>query len=421
MHNELTLVDKILAPFRQSKMFSMLILGYSSGLPLMLTASSLLLWYKDSGIDTRNITFLTLIAIPYTFKYLWAPLLDKISIPILGRRKGWILLTQIALIFLIASMSRFSPASSPFLIAFIGFLICFVSATQDIAINAYQTEILNESERALGSAIAVMGYRIGMIVTGSIVLIIADKLNDNWNLTWLMILPFFIICPLYTLILKETKQIDTPKLFTEAFTVPFIEFFTRKGISTAIIILMIIIVYKLADAMAFSLNTIFFANIGFDKTTIAISYKTFSLAATISGLVFGGLIAKKIGVYKSFLYFSILMACANLMYVALALVGKNYYFMVGSVAIEYFCGAMGTAILVAMIMSLINLKFSATQFAILSSIDSLGRVLVGPLAGYVQAYYNWSGLFLFSFMIGMIVSLFIYIFRQRIKEMANLI
>ncbi len=421
MHNELTLVDKILAPFRQSKMFSMLILGYSSGLPLMLTASSLLLWYKDSGIDTRNITFLTLIAIPYTFKYLWAPLLDKISIPILGRRKGWILLTQIALIFLIASMSRFSPASSPFLIAFIGFLICFVSATQDIAINAYQTEILNESERALGSAIAVMGYRIGMIVTGSIVLIIADKLNDNWNLTWLMILPFFIICPLYTLILKETKQIDTPKLFTEAFTVPFIEFFTRKGISTAIIILMIIIVYKLADAMAFSLNTIFFANMGFDKTTIAISYKTFSLAATISGLVFGGLIAKKIGVYKSFLYFSILMACANLMYVALALVGKNYYFMVGSVAIEYFCGAMGTAILVAMIMSLINLKFSATQFAILSSIDSLGRVLVGPLAGYVQAYYNWSGLFLFSFMIGMIVSLFIYIFRQRIKEMANLI
>ncbi|MFT5951015.1 MAG: PAT family beta-lactamase induction signal transducer AmpG, partial [Francisella sp.] len=137
-------------------------------------------------------------------------------------------------------------------------------------------------------------------------------------------------------------------------------------------------------------------------------------------LVFGGLVAKKIGVYKSFLYFSIIMACANLMYVALAIVGKNYYLMVSSVAVEYFCGAMGTAILVAMIMSLVNLKFSATQFAILSSIDSLGRVLVGPLAGYIQTHYNWSGLFIFSFLIGMVVSLFIYIFRQIIKETARL-
>lgn len=421
MHSELTLVDKILAPFRQSKMFSMLILGYASGLPLMLTASSLLLWYKDSGIDTQNISLLTLIAVPYTFKYLWAPFLDKVNIPWLGRRKGWILLTQVSLILLIALMSRFSPADTPFLIAFIGFLICFVSATQDIAINAYQTEILNESERALGNAIAVMGYRIGMIVTGSIVLLIADKLNDNWNLTWLMILPFFMICPLYTLLLKETGQYDRPKSFKEAFTTPFIEFFTRKGVTTAIIILLIIIVYKLADAIAFSLNTIFFVDIGFDKTTIAISYKAFSLAATISGLIFGGLIAKKIGVYKSFLYFSIIMACANLMYVALAIVGKNYYLMVSSVAIEYFCGAMGTAILVAMIMSLVNLKFSATQFAILSSIDSLGRVLVGPLAGYIQSYYSWSGLFIFSFMVGIVVSLFIYFFKEKIKAMARLI
>lgn len=421
MYTELTLMDKILAPFRQSKMFSMLILGYASGLPLMLTASSLLLWYKDSGIDTQSISLLTLIAIPYTFKYLWAPFLDKIKIPGLGRRKGWILLTQISLILLIALMSRFSPANHPFFIAFIGFLICFVSATQDIAINAYQTEVLEESERALGNAIAVMGYRIGMIVTGSIALIIADRLNNNWNLTWLMILPFFIICQLYTLILKETKQSDSPKSFKEAFTVPFIEFFTRKGVTTAAIILTIIVVYKLADAIAFSLNTIFFVDIGFDKTTIALSYKAFSLVATISGLVFGGLVAKKIGVYKSFLYFSIIMACANLMYVALAIVGKNYYLMVSSVAVEYFCGAMGTAILVAMIMSLVNLKFSATQFAILSSIDSLGRVLVGPLAGYMQTNYNWEGLFIFSFIIGMVVSLFIYIFRQRIKEMAKLI
>lgn len=456
MNNSLTFSDKLVAPFKQPKMFTMLILGYASGLPLMLTASSLLLWYKDSGINIQNISFLTLIAIPYTFKYLWAPFLDKINILGIGRRKGWILTTQISLIVLIALMSQLSPAAQPFMIAFIGFLICFTSATQDIAINAYQTEVLNEREKALGNAIAVMGYRIAMLVTGSLVLIFADYysggaepieictpklteyygsnvlftnidivstqklISNSWSLALITILAFFIICPLYCLFLKEPSSVKTPKSFKEAFTQPFIEFFKRQGIKTAIIILLIIIGYKLADAIAFSLNTVFFADLGFDKTTIAVSYKAFSLAATLIGLIVGGLIARKIGIYKSFLFFSIIMASANLMYVLLAIVGKNYYLMVSSVAVEYFCGAMGTAILVAMIMSLVNIKFSATQFAVLSSIDSLGRVLVGPFAGYVQSHYKWEGLFIASFIIGILISTIIYIFRQRIKLMANI-
>lgn len=412
--------QKILAPFRQSKMFSMLILGYASGFPLMLTASSLFLWYKDNGVETKDIGFLTLIAIPYTFKYLWAPLLDRVKIVGFGRRKGWILLTQIILILLIALMSMFSPANSPIIIALIGLAICFTSATQDIAINAYQTETLTESEKALGNSIAVMGYRVGMLVTGSLVLIIVDKLNNNWNLAWLMIIPFFAICPLYTLLLKENENTERPKSFVEAFTSSISEFFTRDKISSALIILAIIITYKLADAIAFSLNSVFFIDLGFDKTTIAVSYKAFALFASLSGLVVGGLIAKKIGIYKSFLLFSIVMACANLMYVLLAIVGKNYYLMVSSVAVEYFCGAMGTAILVAMIMSLVNVKFSATQFAVLSSIDSLGRVLVGPLAGSIQGSYGWEGLFFFSFLVGIFISTLILIFRDKIKRMANL-
>ncbi|MED7819041.1 MULTISPECIES: AmpG family muropeptide MFS transporter [unclassified Francisella] len=420
MANKPTLVEKLTAPFKQAKMFSMFILGYASGFPLMLTASSLFLWYKDNGIETKDIGFLTLIAIPYTFKYLWAPLLDKIKIPKLGRRKGWILLTQIVLILLIAAMSRFSPANSPFIIAFIGFLICLTSATQDIAINAYQTEVLTESERALGNAVAVMGYRIGMLVTGSIVLIIVQQLNNNWNLAWLTMILFFIICPLYTLILKESECKESPNSFKDAYILPFIEFFTRQGFYTAFIIIIIIIAYKLADAIAFSLNSLFFVDLGFDKTTIAIAYKAFALIPSLVGLVVGGLIAKKIGVYKSFLYFSIIMACANLTYALLAIVGKNYFLMVSSVAVEYFCGAMGTAILVAMIMSLVNVKFSATQFAILSSIDSLGRVLIGPIAGYIQSLYNWEGLFIFSFIVGIIVSIVIYLFKEKIKLMANL-
>ena len=419
MNSSPSLIEKLTAPFKEAKMFTMLILGYASGLPLMLTASSLFLWYKDNGIETRDIAFLTLIAIPYTFKYLWAPFLDKVKIPRLERRKGWILLTQVLLVILIAIMSRFSPANSPLIIAFIGFLICFVSATQDIAINAYQTEVLLEHERALGNAIAVMGYRIGMLVTGSLVLIIVDRLNNNWNLAWLMITPFFIICPLYTLLIKESQYQEAPKSFRDAFVLPFVEFFKRQGLNTAIIIIIILISYKLADAIAFSLNSIFFIDLGFSKTTIAVSYKVLSLFASLGGLVVGGLITKQIGVYKSFLYFSIIMACANLTYVLLAIVGKNYYLMIISVSVEYFCGAMGTATLLAMIMSIVNVKFSATQFAILSSIDSLARVFVGP-AGYIQAHYRWEGLFIFSFIVGMFISLLIFIFRTRIKLMANL-
>ncbi|QIV96746.1 PAT family beta-lactamase induction signal transducer AmpG [Allofrancisella inopinata] len=462
MNKSPTILEKLIAPFKQSKMFSMLILGYASGLPLMLTASSLFLWYKDNNIQIKDIGFLTLIAIPYTFKYLWAPILDKVSIKGFSRRKGWIFITQVILILLIALMSRFSPANYPLVIAFIGFLICLTSATQDIAINAYQTEVLSESERALGNAVAVMGYRIGMLITGSILLILVDSFNRGYNLDqlcltplqvttlmnsshllgslilvssndnilhiinsgWgnalLIILAFFMLCPIFTLFLKEDTKIIAPRTFKEAFINPFIEFVTRKGFKPALTILAILIAYKLADAIAFSLNSVFFVDLGFEKTTIAVSYKAMSLVFTILGLIFGGLVAKKIGVYKSFLYFSIIMACANLMYVILAIVGKSYSLMVASVAVEYFCGAMGTAILVAMIMSLVNVKFSATQFAILSSIDSLGRVLVGPLAGYIQYYYSWSGLFIFSFIIGIIVSLVIYISKNQIKAMANL-
>lgn len=439
--NKTSFSAKILAISRNSKMFCMFMLGYSSGLPLMLTASSLLLWYKDFNIEIKDISLLTLVAIPYTIKYLWAPILDKVTIRGLGRRKGWILICQAALIVLIALMSQFSPASSPLIIAVIAFGICFVSATQDIAINAYQTEVLTEHERALGNSIAVMGYRVGMLITGSIVLILADKfthgykladatinaqmgidiLNHGWSNAWLCILIFFTIPLIYTFFIKESEHINPLKTFTEAFTQPFIEFFTRKGFSVALIIIAMLIAYKLADAIAFSLNSVFFVDLGFSKTTIAVSYKALSMIFTILGLLVGGLIAKRVGIYRSFLYFSIAMAFANLTYVALALVGKNYYLMVCSVSVEYFCGAMSTAILVAMITSLVNVRFSATQFAILSSIDSIGRVIVGPLAGSVQSACNWEGLFIFSFIIGLVVSAFIILFKKQIKEMANLV
>ena len=188
----------------------------------------------------------------------------------------------------------------------------------------------------------------------------------------------------------------------------------------ATVMLVIIIFYKFGDALAFSLNTVFFSSLGFDKATIAVSFKFNALIFTLIGIVIGGMLAKGFGIFRTFLAFSFLMACANLMYLWLALVGKSYTLMVASVAVEYLAGAMGTALLVAMIMSLVNKRFSATQFAVLSSIDSLGRVFVGPLAGNIQQFYGWPMLFFASFVIGIIVSIFIWLFRKQIISMANL-
>ena len=421
MNNKISLYkSNFLNIFKNSKMFTMLVLGYSSGFPLMLTASSLFIWYKDNDIDIKSIGMLTLVSLPYSIKWLWSPILDKIAFQKLGRRKGWIFIAQIFIIFLILLMSYFSPNKNPILIAFIAFLICFFSATQDIAINAYQIETLTETEKTLGNSIYVMGYRLAMLVTGSLILIIVQLLNNNWHLSLIFITLFFTPPTIFTLFIKENNIYKKPKTFKNAFTLPFLEFFTRKGISIALITLIIVILYKLSDAIAFSLNSLFFLDLGFSKIDIAVSYKTTSLIFTILGLLCGGFIAKKIGIFKSFIYFSLIMAFANLTYAILAIIGKNYFLMIISTAIEYFCGAMGTAILIAMIMSLVNTSFSATQFAILSSIDSIGRVFVGPLTGTIQQNYGWFYLFIFSFIIGIIVSLLIFTFRKQIKDMANL-
>ncbi|WP_420810630.1 AmpG family muropeptide MFS transporter [Fastidiosibacter lacustris] len=413
-------IDSIKGILTSRKMLVMFLLGYSSGLPLMLTASSLLLWYKEAGISIQDIGLLSLVAIPYTIKYLWSPVIDRISFKYLGRRKGWILLMQLILIFCVFLLSQFSPSSSPVMIAIIALAICFFSATQDIAINAYQTEILNEDERALGSSVSVLGYRVAMMVTGALLLIIVEYFDNNWNKGMQALIPFFTIGLLGTLLAKEAKVTNQPKTFVDAVILPFYDFFTRRGIWVATVMLLIIVFYKFSDALAFSLNTVFFSELGFDKTTIAVSYKFNALIFTFIGLVLGGMLAKGFGLFRTFLWLSVLMATANLMYMWLALIGKSYYLMVLSVAIEYMIGAMGTAVLVAMIMSLVNKSFSATQFAVLSSIDSLGRVLVGPMAGWIQTHWGWSALFFVSFAIGIAIAFGIWRARRQIMLMANL-
>jgi len=412
-------VDSVFYIFKSRKMLVMFILGYSSGIPIMLTASSLLLWFKDSGIDIKSIALLSLVGTPYVFKYMWSPVVDRYSLKAIGRRKSWILAMQILISLFTLTFTFLSPEKSPFLIAFIAFIISFCSATQDIAINAYQVELLEEKERAIGNSVSVLGYRVAMLVTGGGLLVLVQH-SGGWNNAFIWIIPFIVLGMVGTFLAKEENNQEAPKTIQDAVIFPITEFFSRTGLKKVLIILIILILYKFGDQLSFSLNSVFFRDLGFSLDKIAIAYKTNALVASLSGLIIGSIIAAKIGIYRGFIIFSLLMSLANIMYFLLVILGKNFYFMFFSVSIEYFIGAMGTATLVAVEMSLVNKKFSATQFALFSSIDSIGRVAIAPLAAQIQTIFGWEGVFLSSLMIGLVVTVIIFITRKPIMKIANL-
>ena len=401
-------------------MLTMFLLGFSSGLPIMLVGSTFTIWYTKYNISVESIGLLSLITFPYTIKFLWSPIIDRYALPFFNRRKSWIFLTQILLIFFIFLLSILQPNQHPFIIALVGLFVSIASATQDIAFNAYQVEVLDENERAIGASISSLGYRLAMFCMSTIILFIVAA--SNWHIAFLIMSSFMLIGIIGTLIAPNQKIIiHHPSSIQDAVIMPFKEFFSRDTLWACLFIIFITIVYKLGDSLAFALNSVFFLKgLNFSLVDIAIAYKTSSLIFSLTGLVVGGLIVKKIGIYRGFLWFSLLMACANLMYLLLALVGKSYGLMVLSVAVEYFVGSMGSAVLIAFLLSLCNKEFSATQFALFSSIDSIGRVFIGPFAGWTAGTLGWAWLFFFSFLIGLMTTWFVFLGRNYILRIADI-
>ncbi|MCF6775103.1 MFS transporter [Thiotrichales bacterium 19X7-9] len=414
------LVDDIITVITSRKMMVMLLLGFSSGLPLLLSISTLIAWFSQSDISTEKIGLLTLISAPYTFKFIWSPIMDRFSLPFLGHRRGWILVMQILLMLTVALNALFTPENNPWALAFLNLIIAFLSATQDININAYQADVLKPDERALGGAVSTLGYRIAMFASGAGALLIASSFG--WHNAYIIISLLFLIGIIGTLVAPKAIKVRThaPKTLFQAVILPFIDFFQRHHFISAILILLLIIVYKLGDQLAFSLNTVFFLRgLNFSLNEVAIAFKFSAMIFTILGTLTGGFIMKRIGIYKGFLYFSLAMALANLCYAILAIVGKSFYLMTLSVAVEYFAGGLGSAAFLAFLFSLCNQNYSATQFALFSSLDSLGRVFIGPLAGFIATTYNWATLFLLSTCIGLAVSIFILFSKRIITSMVD--
>ena len=370
----------------------MAVLGFSSGLPVALTATTLQVWMAKAGIDLATIGIFSLIGLPYTLKFLWSPFMDRFVPPWLGRRRGWIVLVQLVLCLAIAAMGFSSPTRALAALAALACFVAFCSASQDIVIDAYRTDLLRPEERGAGTAVSTIGWRLGALVSGAVALILSDLIG--WQRTYLLMAGFMIIGIGGALAAPEPEtHVAAPKSMREAVWGPLKEFFSRPS---AAMLLIAVILYKLGDAYAGSLTSVFLIKLGFSAGDVGKINKGLGLVSLLTGAALGGSLMVRLGLFRALLFFGVLQPISNLSFTALALIGKSYGAMALAVSFENFCGGMGTAAFVAFLMSLCNARYTATQYALLSSLAALGRVCVAPTSGYVVKHVGWANFFMIA-------------------------
>ena len=373
------------------RMLVALLMGFSCGLPLLLTITVLQAWMQEVGVDIKVIGLFSLVGLPYTLKFLWAPVLDRFTLSFFGRRRGWLLLFQVLLMFAIAGLGLTDPVANPALVAGAAFLVTFFSASQDIVVDAYRREDLSDNELGLGSSLYVNGYRVGMLVAGSGGLIMADHIP--FRLVYLVLAATMLLGIGTTCFCREPEMTHgTPTDFREAVIGPFVDYFTRPG---ALLLLAFILFYKIGDQMATTMTMPFYLEIGFSKTEIGTIVKLFGFWATIGGGLIGGIILLRWGILRSLWIFGILQAVSTAGFALLANLAPTLPLLAGVIAFENLSGGMGTAAYVAYMASLTNKKFTATQYALLSSLMGIPRVLAAAPTGYAVAALGWSSFFIF--------------------------
>ncbi len=375
------------------RLIALFFFGISSGLPLALIGSTLQAWFTQAGINLIGIGMLSLVGIPYVWKFLWAPLMDRFVPPFWGRRRGWIASAQLCLCILLFILAHLSPELHPGFIGFLALLIAVVSASQDTVVDAYRTDILYPEERGLGMATFIFAYRMAMLCSGGLALVFAD--HFGWRLTyeWMAMMMALAVIPTYfapdssVLITPPTDLVATVKN-------SFQQLLQKESIG---LILLFIVLYKLGDALVMSLTSNFLLRgLGFSLTDVGLAYKTIGLIATLMGAFFGGSLLGKLGLYRGLWLFGAAQACSNFMFMFLAMAGKNYSLMISAIFLENFCGGMSTIALLAFLTSLCHQKYSATQFACLSALSAVGRVFVGPIAGLMAEHLGWVSFYFWA-------------------------
>jgi PAT family beta-lactamase induction signal transducer AmpG len=375
----------VLQLFTSRRMFMVVLSGFSSGLPLSLTGSTLQAWMKDAGVDLTTIGAFALVGIPYSLKFLWAPVLDRYTLPFLGRRRGWIVIWQLVLVAAIAGMGLVDPKEHLGLLAMLALFVAFASASQDIVIDAWRTETLTKDEYGAGAGAQTIGYRGAMLVSGAVALALADAMP--WHTVYLLMSGTMALSIGYTLFAAEPKvEVKPPRTLTEAAVQPLLEFLRRKGSGE---VLSFIVLYKLDVVMALALITPFLQELGFTKTFIGGVNKGAGLVAVILGTLAGGALLPKLGMKRSLWTFGILQGVATLAFLALSVVGKNEALMIFAICADNFFSGMGNAAYAAFLMSLCNPRFTATQFALLSSLMALTRTVAGAPTGWLATHLGW--------------------------------
>ena len=379
--------------------------GFSSGLPLYLLLNLLPAWLRSEGVDLKTIGFFALIQFPYTWKFLWAPLLDRYRLP-LGRRRGWMLLSQIGLLFAIGLLGGFSPNSQLTPVIWLSVLLAFLSATQDVALDAFRREILAENELGLGNSVHVNAYRIAGLVPGSLSLILADFLP--WGQVFWITAAFMLPGMLMVLLVSEPPVSGAPKTLRQAVIEPFHEFVGRQGWRGALQILGFIFLYKLGDSLATALATPFYLDLGFSKTDIGIIAKHAGLWPAVFGGLLGGLWMVKLGINRALWLFGAVQAVTILGFAWLAWRGVPASVeMVDRAALALVIGAeclgvgLGTAAFVAFIARATHPAFTATQFALFTSLAAVPRTFINASAGALVQALGWVPFFLLCFVLAL--------------------
>lgn len=413
--------------YTQPEVLGMIFLGFSAGLPFILVSSTLSAWLADEQVSLSVIGYFSLVGVAYSIKVFWAPVVDRVSLPVLtrmlGKRRAWMLLSQAGIAFGLWSMGQFSVVSGLQQIAWLAVWVAFCSATQDIVIDAYRIEIVEVKFQGAMAASYVFGYRISLLMAGAGAFYIAEYMS--WQAVYQTMAALMLVGIIATLVVKEPKHridwvvqaiekdlekslnisVNTGvltgllKWFVDAAIGPFVEFFQRNG-RQGVLILALIALYKMSDIAMGVMANPFYLDLGFGKKEIADVTKIFGFFMTILGTSLGGVFVVKFGIMRPLLLGAIIVALTNLMFALLAIVEPNIYLLAGVVSADNLCGGIASAVFIAYLSSLTNSAYTATQYALFSSLMTLPAKLIGGLSGEIASEYGYAVFFVYAALIG---------------------
>jgi MFS transporter, PAT family, beta-lactamase induction signal transducer AmpG len=404
----------LLQALGDKRMVAILFLSFASGLPLNLTNFTLQAWLASAGLSITAIGVFSLAALPYNFKFLWAPFLDRYLPPFLGRRRGWILVFQACLTVCIGVMGFSSPTKEPYVLGAIVVLLAFLSASQDVVIDAYRVDTIPPSERALAAAASAFGYRTAAMLAGAVLVYIAASLG--WQLAFLIVAALMAATMLATLWAPEPEVPGhAPRTLADAVWHPLRALLKQKGMWGFVAL---ILLYKLGDALALSLySTFMIRGVGFSLHELSIAGKLNMTVSTMIGVAFGGWVYLRWGTFRSLLIFGIGQALTNLLYMWLALAGKKVWLLALATSIDTGVGGMGQAAFVAFLISLCSADFSATQYALLSALATLPRNVTGWIAGHLVPVIGWAHFFVVTCLVAVPGLILLVILRRPVQEL----